>query len=416
VIPDVMQAPDAHAPTRRWSSPTWLLAGVPLVLLAAVLAWMLRGDAGERLRGPGYPPVEKLAFESVTIDQAGLHVVVVNDGPDPLTIAQVAVDDAFWSFRVEGDSTLTHLGRTGLAIPYPWVHGEPHVLRVITGTGQTFDHAIAVAVPTPTVSTESLATFGLMGVYVGVLPVAIGLLWFPLMRRLGPRGLDFVLSLTVGLLLFLFVDATHEALESAAALPDSFQGVALVVMTAGGAFLALEAFSAWMGRRRAPSAPGVGSGRGSLVALLVACGIGVHNFGEGLAIGGAFALGQAALGNLLMVGFALHNTTEGIAIVAPLAKDAAEGQRPSLGQLVRLGVIGGGPTVLGAWLGGFVQAPLWSVIALAVGVGAIAQVVVQVMAQTAGDRPVRQFAASGPACAGLAAGFAVMYVTGLLVG
>ena len=225
-----------------------------------------------------------------------------------------------------------------------------------------------------------------------------------------------MLSLTVGLLLFLLVDAAHEALESASLLPASFQGVALVVMAAGGAYLGLEACSGWIRRRRRTAAAGDASSEGSLIALLVATGIGAHNFGEGLAIGGAFALGQAALGSLLMVGFALHNTTEGLAIVAPLASKAMAGTRPPIAELIRLGLIGGVPTILGAWLGGFVQAPVWSVLALSFGVGAIAQVAVQVFAQTAGARPMRQFVATGPVCSGLAAGFVVMYATGLLVG
>jgi zinc transporter ZupT len=146
---------------------------------------------------------------------------------------------------------------------------------------------------------------------------------------------------------------------------------------------------------------------------MIAVGIGLHNFGEGLAIGSAFALGEATLGTLLIVGFTLHNTTEGLAIVAPLAR---EQQPASVGDLVKLGLIGGVPTIAGAWLGGFVYSPVWSVLFLAVGVGAIAQVVVQIGRQVGRDAaPAARFT-SGPVMAGLLAGFAVMYVTGMLVG
>jgi len=144
--------------------------------------------------------------------------------------------------------------------------------------------------------------------------------------------------------------------------------------------------------------------------LLIAVGIGLHNFGEGLAIGAAFALGEAALGTMLIVGFTLHNTTEGLAIVAPLASE-----RVRIGGLVRLGLIGGAPTIAGAWAGGLVYSPLWSVVFLAIGAGAIAQVVLQIGRQMAGAEPARSFA-TGPVLVGLFAGFAVMYMTGLIVG
>jgi zinc transporter ZupT len=150
-----------------------------------------------------------------------------------------------------------------------------------------------------------------------------------------------------------------------------------------------------------------------VLAVLIAVGIGLHNFGEGLAIGSAFALGEAALGTLLIVGFTLHNTTEGLAIVAPLARE----RRPvSMGDLVKLGLIGGVPTIAGAWLGGFVYSPVWSVLFLALGVGAIAQVIGQILRQMTRDLPAPQALATAPVLGGLVTGFAVMYVTGMLVG
>jgi zinc transporter ZupT len=393
---------------------TLVLALIPLFLLAILLTWIVRSGPADAVRGSNLPPVERLAFNRVTLGPDGIAVSVLNDGPDPVTVAQVVVDDAFWAFDADPGTTLQHLGRATLRIPYPWVQGETHVIRLVTSTGVTFDHTIAVAVATPAPTASAFGTFALIGLYVGVIPVAIGLLWFPLIGRLGARGFDFLLALTLGLLLFLLVDTSHEALEASSMVPESFQGVALAVFAAGGAYLALEAFGHWLRRRR--GAARTAGASGWVVAMLVAVGIGLHNFGEGLAIGAAFALGEAALGTLLIVGFTLHNTTEGLAIVAPLARDFPPGSRPPLGALLRLGLMGGLPTVAGAWLGGFVYSPIWSVMFLALGAGAIAQVTVQILSQVAGERPILRYVGSGPAVAGLATGFALMYITGTLIG
>lgn len=385
----------------------WIIGLLPLILLAGLLALIVSTAPADNLRGDGAPPVERLSIQRVVLRPDGIVLSVLNDGPDEVTIAQVIVDDAYWGFTAKGGTTLGHLGRTTITVPYPWVEGEAHLVKLITSTGATFEHEIPVAVRTPQADGRHLLAFTLIGVYVGVLPVALGLLWYPLAARLGRTGMDVLLAVTVGLLVFLLVDTAHEGIEKAGLMPASFQGTALFFAGAAGAYLVLEWVGAWLrARRSAARASG-----GLVLALLVAVGIGLHNFGEGLAIGAAFALGEAALGTLLIIGFTLHNTTEGLAIIAPIAKD-----RPSIGTLARLGLIGGVPTIAGAWIGGLLYSPVAAVVFLGLGAGAIAQVVVQISRQMASGRPLAERFATAPIMVGLLAGFAVMYATGMIVG
>jgi zinc transporter ZupT len=379
-----------------------------------LLAVIIRSGPAESVRGDDYPPVERLTFQRVTLEPGFIVANVLNDGPDEVSIAQVQVDDAYWTFTADNGVVLGHLGRTSLRIPYPWVSGEVHLVKLLSSTGAAFEHEIPVAVETPTPNARFFGVFTLIGLYVGVIPVLIGLLWFPFLKRLPVKGMAFLLALTVGLLAFLLIDGAHEGFEAAALLPGSFQGVVLFAAAAAGAYLLLEGVGAWLrSRRRTAGAVAGDSQSGWVLAVLIAVGIGLHNFGEGLAIGSAFALGEAALGTLLIIGFTLHNTTEGLAIVAPLAR---EQQDVSLADLAKLGLIGGVPTIAGAWLGGFVYSPVWSVLFLAVGVGAIAQVIGQLVRHMTREGSVARMLATGPVLAGLFAGFAVMYVTGMLVG
>ena len=413
--PEASSAVATGIPSSRSGLGVWLLALVPLVLLGALLALIVGLGPARLLQSPNTPPVERLAITRVELEPNRIILSVLNDGPDAVTIAQVIVDDAFWTFEVEG-GTLPHLGRTRVSIPYPWVHGEAHVVRLLTSTGVTFDHTIPVAVETPRPSVRFLGVFAVIGLYVGVIPVALGLLWYPLMRQIGRSGMQFLMALTIGLLAYLLVDSAHDGLEAAALVPGSLQGPALFIFGALGAYLALDFVGAWLVKRRENERETTIRPNGWILALLIAVGIGLHNFGEGLAIGSAFALGEMALGTLLIVGFTLHNTTEGLAIVAPLARHSSEAKAVGLWQLAQLGLIGGVPTILGAWIGAFIYSPVVAVFFLALGVGGIAQVTRQILGQSAGTAGLTRYLRDAPVVAGLTAGVLVMYITGLIVG
>jgi len=380
---------------------SWLLGAVPLVMLAVLVALVAGTGFLDFLRG-GAPPVEDITFDRVTLAPGTITVELVNGGPDPVTIAQVTVDEAYWAFTITPDATLGRLGRARLDIPYPWVEDESHQIALLTSTGVTFEHEIAVARASPTLGADFFGLFGLIGLYVGVIPVAIGLLWYPFLRRIGQRWLHFVLALTAGLLIFLGFDALHEALETGATVAGPYQGPLIVLVGMLGAILALQAVTG--ARARVAGA----EGRRTL-AWLVALGIGLHNLGEGLAIGAAYALGEAALGTFLIVGFMIHNSTEGLGIVAPIAHD-----RPAIRTLLGLGFLAGAPTILGAWIGGAAYSPVLATLFLSVGAGAIAQVVMVlygVVARETAGRPMWAPLTAG----GLFAGLLVMYGTGLLV-
>jgi zinc transporter ZupT len=381
--------------------PTWIKGIVPLLLLAVLVLVFLRwGPVG--VFQQAFPPVEELTVGRITLPAPGeMRVRVTNGGPAPVTVAQVTVDDAVWAHTLDGSRTIERLESRTITLPYPWVEGEPHEVALLTSTGVTFAGEIAVATQTPSVNARYLTTFALLGIYVGVIPVFLGLLWLPFLRGIDRRWLDFFLSLTIGLLVFLGVGALAEALETAGQVPGAFQGLGLVMLGAIGTPLALAALSGWK--------KGTEGGRSPLyVATLIALGIGLHNLGEGLVIGASYTSGEIALGTFLVLGFLIHNTTEGLGIVAPIAHE-----RPSLRQLVLLGALAGVPTVLGAWIGGFSYSPALTTLFFAIGVGAIVQVVYELwrlFAKRAGTSLAAPLNA-----AGLVLGLVIMYTTGLFV-
>lgn len=376
-----------------------LLVLVPLAAMLGAFVWIASLDPLRSFNN-GAPAVEALTVERTILDETGIGLLVRAGGSEAMVIAQVAVDDAFWSFTQDPPGPIERGDTVWVQIPYPWVLGEAHLVNMLSNTGTAFEHEIAVAVPTPKATGGQLRIQALVGAIVGLLPVALGLMFYPAMRGVGRGGMNFLLALTVGLLAFLLIDMTNEALELAASAAALFQGSAMVWLAGLASFLLLMAIGRWRG-----------TPDGLALAFYIALGIGLHNFGEGLAIGGAFAAGSAGLGTFLVLGFALHNVTEGIGIAAPMLR-----VRPPLWTFAALTLLAGGPAVLGMWAGSLAYAPQWSALALAVGAGAILQVMVEVTAYLMRQNSDRQSVLFSPnVLGGFLAGLAFMYATAALI-
>ncbi len=375
----------------------------PILLLAGVIAlFMLTNGAG--LNVTPAAPIESVQFGRTVLRPGRIEVHLRNTSPDRITIAQVAINEALWPHAVSPGPIVPRLGSAVVTLEYPWVHGEAYEITLHSGNSILFATSIPVAATTAGVSANTLGSFSLIGLYVGIVPVVLGMFWLPALARLRPRGMTFLMSGTVGLLLYLGIDATTEALELGGELGAPFQGAGIVGIGILGTILLLGAIGrGQMNPERAEAAH-----RMSL-ATMIAVGIGLHNLGEGLAIGAAYAVGAAALGTFLVIGFIIQNITEGLGIVVPISRD-----RPALRSLALLALVGGGPAILGAWIGGLVYSRPLSVLFLAIGAGAVFQVAYQIGRESIWNRgvePQRPWVAF----AGVLAGMLMLYLTGVVI-
>jgi zinc transporter, ZIP family len=374
----------------------WLI--LPLVVLAGLVAILILTRPLHELTSSS-PPVEQLSVESTRLTPGTISLAVRADGSKPLHIAQIQVDGAYRQFSQDPPGPIGRLGKARFEIPYPWVSGEAHHIAFVTSTGVTFEHEIAVAHPTPSYEVPALAMLALVGLLLGLAPVATGLLAFPGLRRLEPKWIRFVLALTVGLLIYLLIDTLSEGLEAAQGAIDRFRAGTAVWVAA------LVTCSLLLGLgRRDGAAP-----EGLKLSTFIALGIGLHNLGEGLAVGAAIAAGEAALATFLVIGFTIHNVSEGFGIATPLV-----GRHPTFAAFAGLAALAGLPAVVGVWLGAQAVSPLWTALAFGVGAGAILQVIIEMIALIA--RRDGQCALATPhSMGGVIMGLAVMYLTALLV-
>ncbi|GAA2041799.1 ZIP family metal transporter [Catenulispora yoronensis] len=241
-------------------------------------------------------------------------------------------------------------------------------------------------------SSTQIAILGAIAGFTIYLGLPLGRLRAPL-----PRLRALLNAVAIGILLFLLFDVLSHAWEPVdSALSEQPHRVGsaigyglLLAAGLGIALCGLTRFDRWVAKRvsKGPGAAAAAEldagGRGPFVArlaslpMLIAIGIGLHNFAEGLAIGNSAAGGELTLAVLLIIGFGLHNATEGFGIVAPMA---ASGERPSWGYLGVLGLIGGGPTFVGTLVGEQFTSAAVSVAFLALAAGSILYVVIELLA------------------------------------
>jgi len=394
-----VEAGSATTGSRRVNWRLWAI--VPVLLLAlAVGAVVTAGSSLVDLVGSNPPPADQFDIRRVEFTPGEIRIVVRNPQHDDLTIANVNVDDAIVPYSVDGPTTLGRLRSSTIVVPFQWVESEPISVGVTSSNGIQTVKSIAAAVETPQPSVEGFLGYALIGLLVGVLPIALGLLWLPALRQAGPVWLAAFMAFTAGLLTFLGVEALAEAFDLQAALPSALGGAGLVLLGVALSFLGMTALA---GRLSGGSAAS-----GLALSLLIAVGIGLHNLGEGLAIGASFALGELQLGAFLIIGFMIHNVTEGLGIATPVAKT-----RVTVLALVGLALIAGAPAILGAWIGGYTSNDVLGALFFAIAAGAALQVVVEVGRYVARTAPAGL--RSGHAIVGFIAGIATMYITGVLV-
>lgn len=403
---------------------------IPFVVLTAMILFLF-SPIGQSFLNSGVPMPE-VTIEKIEFQEGRIVAFIRNTGPVDITIAQADINDRIHLAAIEPSRSMPRLTEAQVIIPFPWNPAEPYEVGITTSDGVRFSKNVEAAAQVLTPNVEQVLLFAIIGTYVGIIPIMIGLLWYPFIRRLNTNKYNFFLSLTAGLLVFLGIDAVLESneiiSENVAAI---FNGQVLIVMVVIVSFLVLLYASETLTQRAAKKSVSANYSTSSLsssasitsqqqqelikplaISLMIAIGIGLHNFGEGLAISAAVLLGKAALSTFLIVGFTLHNTTEGLAIVAPIAKS----RQVMIRKLIVMGFIAGAPTIAGAWIGGFLYSPLAAVIFLSVGAGAIFQVVYSIaswISHTSSHN--RKTLIDTSTIAGFAIGMLIMYTTGLLI-
>lgn len=178
----------------------WLRGAAVLAIIVIALT-ALAMLAGQSLPERTGPPIENISVERTALEPGRITLTLRNTGPDAVTVAQVAVNDTFVDLVGAADP-IGRLESQTITLDYPWITGQPYLVSMLTSTGLVIEHEIPAAVATPVPGVAFFGLMALLGTYVGVIPVLLGMLLLPVMRGAGVRAVRFVLAVTVGLLAF----------------------------------------------------------------------------------------------------------------------------------------------------------------------------------------------------------------------
>ena len=384
------------------SKPVLAISAIaPIVLLAIMIAFLL-GPASSFLQfGVVLPEV---SIEKIEFIGNEIQAIVRNTGPMDVDVVLADVNDRIQPAAIEPDTSLKRFETALVRIPFDWNEGQPYEIGITTNDGTRFAKGVDAAFPALEPNVDLFVFLGMIGFLIGVVPIMIGLLWYPFIKKLGKNTFNFFLAFTMGLLIFLGIDAVLEAAEiSENHLSSIFNGELLIATVVILSFLALYG----VGKQLTKKTEFSKLSQGLAISLMIAIGIGFHNLGEGLAVGAAIALGEVALSTFLIIGFATHNTTEGLAIAAPLTKSKAK-----IMKMIGLGLIAGVPAIFGCWVGGFSFSPFFTLVFLAIGAGAIFQVVLSIFQYM---KEKSDLLSNTSLFAGISVGLIVMYLTSVII-
>ena len=384
------------------SKPVLAISAIgPIILLAIVIAFLL-GPASTFLQfGIVLPEV---SIEKVEFVKNEIQATVRNTGPIDVNVVVADVNDRIQPAAIEPDSSLKRFETALVRIPFDWNEAQPYEIGITINDGTRFTTQVDAAFASLEPNVDLFVFLGMIGFLIGVVPIMIGLLWYPFIKKLGKNAFNFFLAFTMGLLIFLGIDAILEASEiSDNHLSTIFNGELLIATVVILSFLSLYG----VGQKLIKANNLSTLSKGLVISLMIAIGIGLHNLGEGLAVGAAIALGEVALSTFLIIGFAIHNTTEGLAIAAPLTNSKAK-----IAKMIGLGLIAGTPAIFGCWIGGFSFSPFFTLIFLAIGAGAIFQVVISIFQYM---REKSDLLSSTSLFTGISAGLIVMYLTSVII-
>jgi len=384
------------------SKPQIAISAIAPIVLLAILIVFLLGPASTFLQFGIVLP--EISIEKVEFIENEIQATVRNTGPIDVNVVVADVNDRIQPAAIEPDTHLERFETALVRIPFDWNEGQPYTVGLTIDDGTRFEKQIDAASASLEPNSELFVFLGIIGLLIGVVPIMIGLLWYPFIKKLGKNAFNFFLAFTIGLLLFLGLDAIEEAFEiSNTHLASVFNGELLIATVVILSFLGLYGIGNILIKRSEFSK----LSKGLAISLMVAIGIGLHNLGEGLAVGAAIAFGQVALSTFLIIGFAIHNTTEGLAIAAPLTRT-----KSVIGKMIGFGLIAGIPAIFGTWIGGFSFSPFFTIIFLSIGAGAIFQVVWSIFQFIKGESG--SLSTISVIC-GIASGLVIMYLTSIFI-